>query len=144
MRAEDTIMSEKQVGDLLSLALGRNYLCSDGSEIVTIDCFPLHKTQAKISFEAGYNAGLREQGSPRADLENELADDEFRKAYHIARINTDMELYKAGIGEVVEWVNQISGSDEFTAVDGKVYQMLTILRETWQAKLKELGIEWRR
>jgi len=96
MEAKDTVI-EKYRSDDGSIAD-----ISDHCGIV----YEMVANQAEISFKAGegmgYERGLHEQGSPRADLENELVDEEFRKQYHIARLSIDMEFYKAGYKQALK------------------------------------------
>ena len=53
MKAKDTVMSDTKIGDLLDLESEYQYPCSDGSELSTVDCRPVAKAQAEISFKAG-------------------------------------------------------------------------------------------
>jgi len=109
--------------------------------------------QAEITFpkgeRQGYEKGLREQGSPRADLENELADEEFRKEYHIARKETDMELFKAGEKqgidkgrkEVVEWGKRNNLiPPHINGCYGVIQPSPNCPNCNWQAFKKKLGL----
>jgi len=92
--------------------------------------------------EAGYEEGMKSQKTPRTDLECGLADEEFRREFHIARKETDMEMYKAGRKEVVEWVeeNKIVRRP-FGDINNDAPEIMVIAPESkWQAKLKEWGI----
>ena len=40
---------------------------------------------------------------------------------------------RVGRKEVVEWIEEVSSQDSFTAPDGRVYGMRTIIEEKWQA-----------
>ena len=66
--------------------------------------------QAKLTWDiaekAGYEKGVKAQKTPRTDLECELADEEFRREFRIARKDTDMEMYKAGIQKVVDYFSR--------------------------------------
>ena len=90
-----------------------------------------------IFFEAGYQAGLSQQETPRIDLECELADDEFRKEFHIAWKKDNMEMYKAGIKKgikkgqrrMIKWLRKGS-MDTHTHI-------FQVSEEKWQSYLKE-------
>uniref|UniRef100_A0A6M3Y225 Uncharacterized protein n=1 Tax=viral metagenome TaxID=1070528 RepID=A0A6M3Y225_9ZZZZ len=92
-----------------------------------------------IFFEAGYQAGLSQQETPRIDLECELADDEFRKEFHIAWKKGNMEMYKAGIKEgikkgqrqIIKWLKEGS-MDAHTHI-------FQVSEEKYQSTLKEVG-----
>jgi len=120
MEAKDTILDYDQL----------RKICV-GKDITICDATNAAKAQAEISFKAGYEEGMKSQGTPRTDLECELADEEFRKEFHIARKDTNMELYKAGIREVMEWIYNFT---ENNAVAPNFY-------DEWQTKLKKWGIE---
>ena len=125
------------------------------------------EAQAEISFKAGYEQGLKEQGSPRADEEIRLAAKEYAETFRREWIKDEKLIEpfkagkKAGIREVVEWINK---SHLFVArcppQEGKSYVYLGdyILRYgknlepqvgfyrlsdsiEWQAELKEWGRE---
>ena len=68
------------------------------------------EAQAKLTWDiaekAGYEKGVKAQKTPRTDLECELADEEFRREFRIARKDTDMEMYKAGIQKVVDYFSR--------------------------------------
>ena len=94
------------------------------------------EAQAEISFKMGYETGLKEQGSPRADAEIRLADEEFAKKYRKAW-NEDSRTIKpykagrkAGIKEVIEWI------------DVHKWHLASPLGiEEWKAKVKEWEVK---
>ena len=98
---------------------------------------------AEISFKAGYEQGLKEQGSPRADAEIRLADKEFAKRFRKEWLKDEKTFRpfkagrQAGIREVVELL--IKNSNQ-TLTQAGLFQVV-ITTEEWQAFLKEKGIE---
>ena len=68
----------------ITKAVAQAQLDDDEKEIPEIK-----RKEKREAYDRGYNAGLKQQGSPRADLENELADEEYRRLYREARINTN-------------------------------------------------------
>ena len=130
MEAKDRLVGELRIHSIL--ADERNKL----NRSIIRAMKQLRKEQDEISFKAGYEEGMKSQKTPRTDLECGLADEEFRKEFHIARKETDMEMYKAGIKEVVEW---IENNKLFALVPSP--KEFIIGWQDWQAKLKEWGIE---
>jgi len=66
---------------------------------------------------------------------------DFLSRWELAKLEHQAEIsFKAGIKEVAEWIETVAGRDKFTATNGEHYGMLTILDETWQAKLKSWNI----
>lgn len=156
MEAKDRLVGELRIHSIL--ADERNKL----NRSIIRAMKQLRKEQDEISFKAGYEEGMKSQKTPRTDLECGLADEEFRKEFHIARKETDMEMYKAGIKEVVElcleaiaaepefpsdmpdelW-DELNGNRENTDLAMKNSVRLTkrSITERLQAQLKEWGIE---
>ena len=97
---KETVMSREKFAKVTGLSPDCQYMYDAA--------LPELEAQAKITWDiaekAGYEKGVKAQKTPRTDLECELADEEFRREFRIARKDTDMEMYKAGIQKVVEWV----------------------------------------
>jgi hypothetical protein len=116
MEAKDTVINEDE---LIQCAIRcfKTFPASNfklGKEIAS--------TQAKISFKAGLD---------------ECAKTHFKPDWEINAKNLKSgmeEAKKAGIKEVIDWINEDSRLQPFT-------QVRMINETNWQAKLKEWGIE---
>ena len=82
--------------------------------------------------------------TPRTDLENELADKGFAKLYRKARIKTQREIdlcleaHKAGIREVVEWMQRYGRFNRNQ--EDEYWGYFCIEPEDYEAQLKEWGL----
>jgi len=93
------------------------------------------------AYQKGYENGLREQGSPRADAEIRLADEEYAKKYRKAWIEDSREIKlfkdgkKAGAADVV--------SDIVKLMDCRIAPdtFATRVCNYCKAQLKEWGLE---
>ena len=104
MEAKDTVMSDREIKSVLLEVADRYY---DAEIQVTVSHTALAQTQAEISFKFGYEQGLREQGSPRADAEIRLADEEYAREFRKEWIedNKELDIFKAGREqEKQEWL----------------------------------------
>ena len=90
-------------------------------------------------YDQGYEAGLREQGSPRADAEIRLANKEYAKKYRKAwnEDSKTIKPFKEGIREVVEWIK----SHQLIEPDDNSITRFSPFYQIEKAKLKEWGME---
>ena len=143
MEAKDTVMSDREIKSVLLEVADRYY---DAEIQVTVSHTALAQTQAEISFKFGYEQGLREQGSPRADAEIRLADEEYAREFRKEWIEDEklIEPFKAGkeagIREVVK---------DLEMIDKESYDTRDFARRVcdlivdWQVKLKEWQVQVR-
>jgi len=101
-----------------------------------MDCYDVEyliKRQAEKTWEMAEEHFTK---MPRAQLEEELADKEFREMYRKALIDTDIEIFEGGkregIREVVEWIKHCDNPVNISHIH--------IGRNNWQNQLKEWGI----
>jgi len=87
----DTVMTMATINTIMEQK-SKN---GDG-ETVTGWCRIIAKAQAKISFKAGYQAGLRQQGTPLMDAESRLVEEEYRMKVHeeLRKDHTEIEQFK--------------------------------------------------
>jgi len=104
------------------------------------DIAQYHPIECCISFKAGYEQGMKTQATPRTDLECELADEEFRKEFHIARKDISIEFYKAGMKKVMEWVENMKGEEDYTDSEYQRRTSILLDKEAWQAFKEEEGL----
>lgn len=95
-------------------------------------------------FKAGYEKGLAEQGSPRADAEIRLADKEYAELYRKAWADGEVEIIsfragkEAGIREVMEWERELCSDRSHHSSEFMEKRYCNVCR---MFKLKEWGIE---
>ena len=122
MIAKDTVMNDKAMARVLEYERQRKYPKRkqfNYEDAIYDDEKAIAKAQAKISFKAGVSWGVK-----------------CEKSYR----HSD---YKAGIKEVVELVDSCKMRTDVHQEDGSLFVTIgdiSILKEYWQAKLKEWGI----